>query len=58
MENVENLTIVDVQGKLVYQNANLNSPIIKVDLNNYSEGIYILKVQYTDAVKTHKIIKQ
>ena len=58
IENVENITIVDVQGKLIYENTSITQTQLKIDLNNHSEGIYILKIQYTDAVKTHKIIKQ
>lgn len=58
IENVESIVLVDVQGKLVYQNTNINQAKLKIDLSDHSEGIYVLKVQYTDIVKTHKIIKQ
>ena len=49
---------MDVQGKIVYQNKTINQSKIKIDLNNNSEGIYILKVQYANAIKTYKVIKK
>ena len=58
IDNIENITLMDVQGKIVYQNKTINQSKIKIDLNNNSEGIYILKVQYANAIKTYKVIKK
>ena len=58
VDAIENVTLLDVQGKLVYQNTNLSQQKIKIDLNDKSEGIYILKVQYNNEVKTYKVVKK
>jgi subtilisin-like proprotein convertase family protein len=57
-KNIENVTLLDVQGKLIYQNKNLKEQKITIDLNDESEGIYILKIQYTNEVKNFKVVKQ
>lgn len=58
VENVENITLLDVQGKLIYENKNITTPKITIDLNSKSEGIYILKVQHNNEVNTYKVVKQ
>ncbi|PJB14367.1 MAG: hypothetical protein CO118_08950 [Flavobacteriales bacterium CG_4_9_14_3_um_filter_32_8] len=58
IENVENIILLDVQGKLIYENNNIINSKIKIDLNNKSEGIYILKVQHHNEVNTYKVVKQ
>jgi subtilisin-like proprotein convertase family protein len=55
---VDNIILLDVQGKIVYKNRNITHSKITIDLNNQSEGIYILKVQQTNKVNTYKVVKQ
>jgi subtilisin-like proprotein convertase family protein len=58
IDQIENVMLVDVQGKIIYQNRAIDQAKFAIDLSNNSRGIYILKVQYKTAVKAYKVIKQ
>lgn len=57
INEIENLTLTDAQGKIIYQS---NSPTnnIQIDLQNESKGIYMLSVTSKNETKVYKIIKQ
>jgi len=57
-EEVKELQIVDLQGKVIYK-TNQNSKKIFVDISNYSKGIYVLQLKtsfnnhYTKKISIH-----
>lgn len=55
--NVE-IEVLDIQGKLVYENNIVGSKITKTQLNlsELNNGIYFVKVAYGDKVETKKLI--
>ena len=55
---IENIVLTDVQGNIVYQLENITDKNIQLDLNNYSNGLYLLQVQSKDDSKVFKITKQ
>ena len=58
LKNMEQIVLLDVQGKIIYETTNITEQKIAIDLTDYSDGIYVLKVQVTSALETYKIIKQ
>lgn len=46
----------DIAGNCYYHNCNLHEHKIKIDLNEFTKGTYILKVETTNGEKTQKII--
>ena len=57
--NVENynLEIIDLRGKLLYSKS-INNPRTSILINEFSNGIYILKFSYEINGKIHSIIKK
>ncbi len=55
-----NISILTIDGRIVYQNAVSGSGIItkSIDITELANGIYYLKLETKDAVKAYKIIKQ
>ncbi|MGE0561419.1 MAG: reprolysin-like metallopeptidase [Flavobacteriales bacterium] len=58
LENIETITLVDLQGKVLYQNQNINQNMIKIDLTQFGNGFYILQVQGKDLNNVFKVLKQ
>jgi hypothetical protein len=53
------MSLVDFTGKLVLSKVlNINESKLKVDLSDFSTGIYFLKLQSANKIVTKKIIKQ
>ena len=52
---IQSVTIFDLSGKLMLEQNSLNSKILKINLQNFSVGIYIIKVNNE---KTFKIVKK
>lgn len=42
--NIETVLIMDLSGKLIYNNTNLNSNQLQIETNNFSQGIYFLRI--------------
>ena len=57
-ELINNLVLMDVQGKLIYQSNNISNNRLEVDLSDQSKGIYMLRVESKDEVKVFKVLKQ
>jgi PKD repeat protein len=57
-KNIKKLTLLDVQGKIIYQTNDFTNATIKIDIANESQGIYILNIQTETEVKNYKVIKQ
>lgn len=51
-----NLEIVDLQGKLIYNQATSNSVSITIDVSKYSKGIYFVKLYNEQASVIQKLI--
>lgn len=56
--NVQEITISDLQGKVVYQEINSSGITTRIDLSDMDNGIYLLQIRSKDGLKSHKIIKQ
>ena len=55
-KTVKNILIYDVFGRLVMiQSA--SEPQIDLNLNELSEGVYTLRLEYGDSMSAHRIIK-
>ncbi len=55
---VTKVTLFDVQGKVVYNNSNINNNKLSIDLVNATKGVYFLQVVANETVSTYKVIKQ
>ncbi len=56
--HIELITITDVHGKLVYTNGNINFTKTKIDISNFANGLYVLKLQTNKETIVHKVTKQ
>jgi hypothetical protein len=55
---IENITVTDLQGKIVFTTAYLNQDNYTIDMSSFSNGLYLLQVQTDNGMNIHKIIKQ
>ena len=55
---LDNVFITDAWGRIIYQNVDLNTSILNIDLSKESVGIYFLNLQVNQDSKVFKIIKQ
>lgn len=58
INTIEKITLVDLQGKVLFQNNNINTSIIKVNLTQFGNGFYLLQVQGKDVNNVFKVLKQ
>ena len=58
IDKVENLTLTDAQGKVVYQTNSISNNNLKIDLQGESKGIYMLRVTHKNTTRVYKVIKQ
>lgn len=56
--HIEQLTLTDLQGKVILQRTNITDNAIQLDLSNYANGLYLLQVQSDQSSKTFKVTKQ
>ncbi len=54
-EEVE-ITITDITGKIIYSVSEIEKQSIKVNTKDFAEGIYLVKIQSEDFLKTEKLI--
>jgi hypothetical protein len=55
--NATSIAIYDIKGKMIISNNNINSNTINLDINEFEEGIYIIKVIKIDETKSFRILK-
>ena len=55
---VMNVTITDVRGKVVYTNNKVNNKTINVNLSDLEKGMYMINVETTNGTMTENIIVQ
>ncbi|MBL4594018.1 MAG: zinc-dependent metalloprotease, partial [Flavobacteriales bacterium] len=57
-QDIDKISISDLQGKIVYLDKNITISSIQIDLNSLSNGVYMLQVQSKNDVSVYKVIKQ
>ncbi len=57
-EKVSTISLMDAQGKLVYQVDNNIQSQLTIDLSEYSKGIYMLKVESESTSNVYKVFKK
>lgn len=58
LEELVNITLSDIKGNIIYETKlNLNTEKSFIDLKEFSNGIYMLKVSGKNYNETHKLIK-
>lgn len=55
---LNNITVKDLSGRIVYKQNAINSSEIKLNSSKWSSGIYIISIESDTATKTLKITKQ
>lgn len=55
-KNIDKIEIIDIYGKTMKSEV-VNDIEYKTDINNFSKGIYFVKIYIENDVKTHKLIK-
>jgi len=58
MNTNSNLLITDFSGKIIYNESSVNTKAIKVNLTNYSAGIYFVTVKNNIGKNVMKLVKQ
>jgi Secretion system C-terminal sorting domain/FG-GAP repeat len=54
-ENMERVEVVDITGKLVYEQLVLND-VLDIDISGFSKGVYFVKVSTADGVGVERIV--
>lgn len=57
LNNIEQVVLYDIRGRLIYQSKNITNNIIKIDLSTVTKGIYLLKVSRDSNSKVFKVIR-
>lgn len=55
---IEQITIVDLNGRLVYQSNEVNSSKTEINLSDFTPGFYMVRVQVDGQIITRKIVKE
>jgi hypothetical protein len=50
------IAIIDVTGKIVYKANAIGKQKLEVNTSNFSEGIYLVRIQSTDFIETKKLV--
>ncbi len=58
VSTIDKITLIDLQGKILYQNKSINTNIVKIDLSQFGNGFYMLQVQGKDINNVFKVLKQ
>ncbi|MFK8044235.1 MAG: T9SS type A sorting domain-containing protein [Crocinitomicaceae bacterium] len=58
IENIDELTITDLEGKLIYTNQNINANKISINCDNWSKGLYILSAISDQKTVINKLVLQ
>jgi len=57
-ENVERISLIDLQGKVMYESSTINNNVVKIDMTQFSNGFYMLQVQGKEINNVFKVLKQ
>ncbi len=58
VSNTQKIILTDLQGKILYENMNVNSINTRIDLSKFDNGFYMLQVQGKDVNNVFKVLKQ
>ncbi|MDF1673255.1 MAG: S8 family serine peptidase [Vicingaceae bacterium] len=58
LENAQQLTLLDVTGKVVYNNTSISTNNITIDISAASKGLYFLQIKTDSGIESYKIVKQ
>jgi hypothetical protein len=58
LENVKEVSLIDVTGKVVFNTVNLTETNLTIDLTAISKGMYFLQIQTITNIESHKVIKR
>lgn len=58
LENAQQLTLLDVTGKVVYINSNIATNTVSIDISAASNGLYFLQIKTDSGIESYKIVKQ
>ena len=58
LENAQQLTLLDVTGKVVYNNTSISANNITIDISAASKGLYFLQIKTDSGIESYKIVKQ
>ena len=58
IEHTLQVSLIDVTGKLIYNNTNIKKSTLIIDLSNTVKGLYFLQIRTNEKLKSYKIIKR
>ncbi len=53
-----NIQLIDLQGKILFANPEFNGQNLMLDLNNFSNGMYLLQIEQNSQISKFKLIKE
>ncbi len=56
LENIESVQLLDAQGRVVFNEGNVNAKLLNIDLSAASAGIYMMQVRANGGASTFKVI--
>lgn len=54
---IESINLINLTGRVVYSNQNVNNYLNKISMNNLPNGMYFLRIKTKSGFKTYKVIK-
>lgn len=54
--NIQNIRMMDVAGRIIFDHAQLNLPFINIDGTKYAKGIYLLNIDFDKGSSTSKVV--
>ncbi|PDH46745.1 MAG: hypothetical protein CND37_05795, partial [Bacteroidetes bacterium MED-G20] len=57
-EDIINVVITDLSGKVIYSNYNINSRNVNIDMNNYERGVYLTHIDTPNGKITKTVVIQ
>lgn len=58
VKSIQEVSIYNILGQLLYQKSNINSDKLNIDFANYSKGLYLIKTKSNDEYFSTKIVKE
>ncbi|MBC8045780.1 MAG: T9SS type A sorting domain-containing protein, partial [Fimbriimonadaceae bacterium] len=57
-QDINHIQVFNVFGKICYQSNGQIEKEIKIDLSNFSNGVYIIQINTRDFIQNYQVIKQ
>ncbi len=57
LDNVLQIELLDVTGKVIYSSRNLTQNKLNIDLTNASKGLYFLQLETSEGIESFKVVK-